>query len=94
MITQPNLGCVIMVTIKMIASIARADATMCIFFVDGAIADRLIDFDCLEEGEESRLVRTSTPKSLKEGGKMLKNRVGVMHLFCGAGSQALGSLDE
>ena len=50
MITQPNPRRGIMVTFKMVPSIARADATICICFVDGAVADHLVDLDCLEEG--------------------------------------------
>jgi hypothetical protein len=49
-ITQPNLGRGIMVTFKMVLSIARAYATICIWFVDGAVADRLVDLDFLDEG--------------------------------------------
>jgi len=49
MITQPNPGRRIMVTFNMAPSIARADATICICFVDGAVADRLVVLDCLEE---------------------------------------------
>ena len=40
MITQPNPGRGIMVTFNMVASIARADATICNCFVDGAVANR------------------------------------------------------
>jgi hypothetical protein len=50
MITQPNPGCGIMVTFKMVMSIARADATIFICFVDGVVADRLVDLECMEEG--------------------------------------------
>ena len=50
MITQPNLGRGITVTFKMVMSIACANATICIGFIDGAVADRLVDLDCLEEG--------------------------------------------
>ena len=49
MITQPNPRRGIMVTFNMIASMARADATICICFVDGAVADRLVVLDCLEK---------------------------------------------
>ena len=47
---QPNPGRKIMVTFNMVQSVARADATICICLVDGAVADRLIILDCLEEG--------------------------------------------
>ena len=50
MMMQPNQGRGIMVTFNMVPSIARANATICIFFVDGAVADRLVVLDCLEEG--------------------------------------------
>ena len=50
MITQPNPGREIMVTFKMVPSIAHVNVTICIYFVDGVVADRLIDLDCLEEG--------------------------------------------
>ena len=50
MITEPNPGRGIMVTFKMVSSIARADATICICFVDGAVADCCIDLNCLEIG--------------------------------------------
>ena len=46
MITQPNPKHGIMVTFKMVPSIACADATICICFVDGVVADRLVDLDC------------------------------------------------
>ena len=49
MITYPNLGHGIMVTFKITLSIARANVTICICFVDGAMTDRLVDLDCLEE---------------------------------------------
>jgi hypothetical protein len=47
--THPNLGRGIMVTFKMVSSIARVDATICICFVDGTVADRMVVLDCLEE---------------------------------------------
>jgi hypothetical protein len=65
MITQPNPERGIMVTFKMVPSIARADATIYIYFVDGAVADRLVVLDCLEEGYESGLVGISTPERLR-----------------------------
>jgi hypothetical protein len=49
MITQPNPGREIMVTFNMVSSIARADATIFICFVDGAVANRLIVLDYLQE---------------------------------------------
>jgi hypothetical protein len=49
MITQPNLGREFIVTFNMVPSIARADATICICFVDGVVADRLVVLICLEE---------------------------------------------
>ena len=49
MSTQPNPGRGIMVTFKIVPSIACADATICICFVDGAVADRVVDLDCVEE---------------------------------------------
>ena len=49
MITQLNSRRVIMVTFKMVPSIAYADYTICICFVDGAVADRFVDLDFLEE---------------------------------------------
>ena len=39
-----------MVTFKMVPSIARANATIYICFVDGAVADRLVVLDFLEGG--------------------------------------------
>jgi hypothetical protein len=39
-----------MVTFKMVPSIARVDATICICIVDGAVVDRFVDLDCLDEG--------------------------------------------
>jgi hypothetical protein len=60
--TQPNPGRGIIVTLRMVPFIARADATICICFVDGAVADRLVVLDCLEEGYESGLAGTSTPE--------------------------------
>jgi hypothetical protein len=82
--TQPNPGRGIIVTLRMVPSIARADATICICFVDGAVADRLIVLDCLEEGYESRLARMSTPKRSRGGAVLLNRRVGIMRSFCGS----------
>ena len=81
MITQPNPGRGIMVTFKMVLSIARADAIICICFADGVVADRLVVLDCLEEGYESELVGTSTPERSCGGVDVLKRRVGVMRSF-------------
>ena len=50
MITQPNPGRGIIVTFNMVAFIARVDATICICFVDGVMANRLIVLNYLEEG--------------------------------------------
>ena len=50
-------------------------------FVDGAVADRLVNFDFLEEGYGSGFARTSTPESFKGGTEVLKKRVGVMRFF-------------
>ena len=36
-------------TFKMVSSIARADATICICFVDVAVADPFVALDCLDE---------------------------------------------
>ena len=49
MITQSNTGREIMVTFNMVMSIARVDVTICIFFVDGVVADRLVVLDYLEK---------------------------------------------
>ena len=48
MIMQPNLGRGIMITLKMDPSIAHAEATIFICFVDGAMLDRGVGLDCLE----------------------------------------------
>jgi hypothetical protein len=61
-ITQPNSGHEIMMTFKMVPSIARTDATICICFVDGAVVDHLVVLDCMEEGYEYGLIRTSIPE--------------------------------
>ena len=47
--------------LQMVPSIAHA---FC--FVDGAVANRLVDFDCLEERLEFGLAGMSTPKMSKE----------------------------
>ena len=49
MITQLNSGYEIVVTFNIIFSRARANTTICICFVDGAVADYIIVLDCLEE---------------------------------------------
>ena len=49
MITQPNLVCEIVLTFKMVPSKALANATIYICFVDGEMANRLVDLDCLEK---------------------------------------------
>lgn len=90
--TQPNPGRGIIVTFRMVPSIARADATICICFVDGAVADRLVALDCLEEGYESGLAGTSTPERSRGGAEVLKRRVGVMRSFCGSWNPAFSSL--
>jgi hypothetical protein len=48
--TQPNPERGIIATFKIVSSIARADATICICFVDGSVADRIVDLNCLDEG--------------------------------------------
>ena len=50
MIRQPNPGHEIIVTFKMVSYIARADVTISICFVDGMVADRLVNLDNLNEG--------------------------------------------
>ena len=50
MITQPNLGRIIMVTFKMVPSIARADMTIYICFANDAVPNCCLDLDCLEAG--------------------------------------------
>ena len=47
--TQPNPRRGIIVTFKMVPSIARAYATISICFVEGAVAERLVALDCLDE---------------------------------------------
>jgi hypothetical protein len=89
--TQPNLGRGIIVTFRMVPSIARADATICICFVDGVEAERLVVLDCLEEGYESGLAGTSTPERSRGGVEMMKSRVGVMRSFCGSWNPAFSS---
>ena len=49
MITQPNPGRAIMVTFNTVLSIFCADATICNYFVDGAVENRLVILDCMEE---------------------------------------------
>ena len=49
MIMQPNPGRDTMVTFNMVATMARADATIYICFVDGAVVDRFVVLDCVEE---------------------------------------------
>ena len=51
MSTQPNLRRGIIVTFKMVPSIARVDATICICFVEDAVTERLVALDCLDEGK-------------------------------------------
>ena len=70
-----------MVTFKIVPSIARADATICICFADGAVADRLVVLDCLEEGYESGLAEMSTPERSSGRLDVLKRRVCVMRSF-------------
>lgn len=48
MITQPNQGREIMITFKMVPSIARADATIFICFVDDVVLDRRVSLEYLE----------------------------------------------
>ena len=50
MITQPKPGHGIMFTFKMDPSIARAEVTICICFVDAAMLDCCISLDCLKVG--------------------------------------------
>ena len=72
MIMQPNPGREIMMTFNMVPSIARVDATICICFVDRAVADRLVVLDCLEEGYEFGLAGTSTTERSRGGVEVLK----------------------
>jgi hypothetical protein len=79
------------VTLRMVPSIARADATICICFVDGAVADRLVVLDCLEEEYESGLAGTSIPDRSRGGAAVLKMRVGAMRSFCGSWNPTFSS---
>jgi hypothetical protein len=81
MITQPNRGRGIMMTSNMVPSIANTDATICICFVDGAVADPLVVLDCLEEGYDFGLAGTSIAGRSSGGADVLKRRVGVVHFF-------------
>jgi hypothetical protein len=90
--TQPNPVRGIIVTLIMVPSIARANGRICIYFVDGAVVDRLVVLDCLEEGYESGLAGTSTLERSRGGAAVLKRRVGVMHSFCGSWNPAFSSL--
>ena len=62
MSTQLNPGRGIIVIFRMVPSIARADVTICIYFVDGAVLDRLVVLDCMEEEYEFGLAGESTPE--------------------------------
>ena len=84
MITQPNPGRGIMVTFKMDPSIARAEVTICIYFVDGVMLDCRVSLDCLEVGSKFGLDGTSTPERSSGGANVLKRQVGVMHSFMGS----------
>jgi hypothetical protein len=79
---ESNPGRGIIVTFGIVPSIARVDATICICFVDGVVADHLVVLDCLEEVYEPGLAGTSTPERSRGGAEVLKKRVGVMHSFC------------
>ena len=48
MVMQSNYEHGIMVIFKMALSIARANATICICFVDDAMSNHLVNFDFLE----------------------------------------------
>jgi hypothetical protein len=91
MITQPNPRRGIVVTFKMVPSITRADATICICFVDGAMADRLVVLDCVEEKYNSGLAGTSTPERSREKADVLRRRVGVMRSFLGSRKSVFSS---
>jgi hypothetical protein len=84
MITQSYPRRAIMLTFNMVLSIARTDATICICFVDDAVADCLVVLDCLEEGYESGLAKTSTPERSTGRANVLKRQMGVMHSFLGS----------
>ena len=83
--TKPNPWRGIIVTFRMVPSIARADTTICICFVDGAVVDRLIVLDCLEEGYESGLAGTSTPERSRGRAVVLNRRVDVIRSSAGVG---------
>jgi hypothetical protein len=89
--TQPNPGRGIIMTFRMVPSIARADVTICICFVDGGVADHLVVLDCLEEGYEFGLAETSIPERSRGGAVVLNRRVGVMRSFCGSWNLAFSS---
>lgn len=61
-IMQPNPGHGIMVTFKMVSSIAYVDTIIYICFVDGVVPDRRIDLECLEARYESGFAGTSIPE--------------------------------
>ena len=92
MLTQPNPRHEIMVTFKMDPSIARAEATICICFVDGVMFDHHVSLDNLEIGLESRLGGTSTSERWSGGANVLKGQVGVMRSFRGSQKPRFSSL--
>jgi hypothetical protein len=88
---QTNRGREIIVIFRIVPSIARADVTISICFVDGAVVDRLLALDCQEEGYESKLAETFTPERSRGGAEVLNRRVGVMRSFCGSWNLAFSS---
>ena len=87
--TQPNPRRGIIVTFRIVPSIAHVDATICICFIDGAVTDRLVVLDCLDEG--FGLAGTSTPERSKWGAEVLKRRVDVMRFCSGSKNPACSS---
>jgi hypothetical protein len=96
MITQPNPGHGIMVTFNMVPSIARLYATICICFVDGAVAGCLVVLDCLEEGYESGLLERPLQRGQRgcQCVEEANERVAFFYRAESRHSQTSGSLDE
>ena len=72
-----------MVTFKMVPSIAHANVTICISFVDDTVPNYCVDLNFLEAGQEFGLAKTSTTRRLTGGTDVLKKQLGVMSYFKG-----------
>ena len=90
-IIQPNFGWGIIVNFRTVPCIVSAEATICLYFVEGALLDRQKTLDNLVAGMKSGCSRIRIRDISSGGAELVKNRVGVMRSFGGSWKLAFSS---